>query len=254
MSSLEKVKPVVVISGGAQGIGWATAQSFAAQGYQVAIVDKDIDLARQRVQILGNEHAAYEVDVTQEDSVHLAIEAIIKRYQVIDCLVNNAGLGEQEGTTFEQSLMGFERVVASHLSGCFLLSQAVAQHMAQQAKGAIVNLSSIAGFAGIPARNAYAAAKSGVNAMTRSMACEWGELGIRVNAVAPGYVYTELVKRLEQQGKVDVQAVRARTPLGRLAEPEEIAEAIVFLASERASFITGTTLMVDGGWIANGAA
>lgn len=254
MRAVKQKKPVVVISGGAQGIGWATAQCFAQHGYCVAILDKEYDLAVQRANELGSEHSAYEVDVTSEDSVTLAVEAIVQRYQSIACLVNNAGVGEQPGMTLEQKLSAFEVILATHLSGGFLLSRIVAKQMQRQGKGAVVNLSSIAAFAGIPARNAYAAAKAGLSAMTRSMACEWGELGIRVNAIAPGYVYTELVKKLEQQGKVDVKAIQARTPLRRLAQPEEIAEAIVFLASDKASFITGTTLMVDGGWLANGAA
>lgn len=252
---MDYVKPVVVISGGAQGIGWATAMCFKAQGYSVVILDKNAELAAQRAVDLGVGHQAYEVDVTAEDNVLAVLEQIIAHYQRIDCLVNNAGIGEQQGGTFDQTYSAFTHILTSHLSGCFLLSRTVAQQMKQQnQKGVIVNLGSIAGAMGIPARNAYAAAKAGVSAMTRSMACEWGPLGIRVNAIAPGYTYTDLVKKLEQEGKVDIEAIQHRTPLGRLAQPEEIAEAIVFLASKQASFITGTTLVVDGGWTVNGAA
>lgn len=251
---MEQTKPVVVISGGAQGIGWATAQCFAAQHYRVVILDKNGELAAERVASLGAEHRSYEVDITNESQVTDVIEKVIEHCRHIDCLVNNAGVGEQIGSTFEQSYSAFLQVLQSHLSGCFLLSRAVAQQMVQQSqKGSIVNLGSIAADRGIPARNAYAAAKAGISAMTRSMAVEWGAFGVRVNAVAPGYTYTDLVKKLEQEGKVDVEAIQRRTPLGRMAQPQEIAHAIVFLASEQASFITGTTLSVDGGWTINGS-
>lgn len=126
--------------------------------------------------------------------------------------------------------------------------------MLAQRSGAIVNLGSIAGLAGIPQRNAYSAAKAGIVAMTRSLACEWAREGIRVNAVAPGYVATELVEALERNGQMNLQSIEKRTPMGRLARPDEIARAIGFLASDAASYITGTTLSVDGGWHAYGAA
>lgn len=250
-----ETKPVVVISGAAQGIGWATASGFKDQGYRVVILDKNGELAAQRALELGPEHQAHEVDVTVEDKVLASLEQILHHNQRIDCLVNNAGIGEQPGGTFEQTYTAFTEVLSSHLAGCFLLSRTVAQYMAQQTqKGTIVNVGSFAGMMGLPARNAYAAAKAGISAMTRSMACEWGALGIRVNAVAPGYIYTDLLKKLEREGKVDIAAIQQRTPLGRLAQPEEIADVIVYLASKQASFITGTTLTVDGGWTVNGAA
>jgi len=125
--------------------------------------------------------------------------------------------------------------------------------MLEQGAGAIVNIASIAGLAGIPGRNAYGAAKAGIAAMTRSLACEWARHGVRVNAVAPGYVRTALVDDLVRNGALDSRAIEARTPMRRLAQPDEIAAAITFLASPEASFITGVTLPVDGGWLALGA-
>ena len=125
--------------------------------------------------------------------------------------------------------------------------------MLPRRSGAIVNLASIAGLAGIPARNAYGAAKAGIVAMTRSLACEWARSGLRVNAVAPGYVRTALVDKLVREGALDVAAIEARTPLGRLAEPAEIADVIAFLLSSRASYVTGTCVEADGGWLALGA-
>jgi NAD(P)-dependent dehydrogenase (short-subunit alcohol dehydrogenase family) len=178
---------------------------------------------------------------------------VLERHGRIDALVNNAGVGEQARSTLEQQVDGFDRVLAVHVRGTFLASREAARAMLSQGSGAIVNIASIAGQAGIPGRNAYAAAKAGIAAMTRSMACEWARQGLRVNAVAPGYVRTALVDKLARDGALDTAAIERRTPMGRMARPEEIAEVIAFLASPRASFITGTTLNADGGWLALGA-
>ena len=173
-------------------------------------------------------------------------------------LVNNAGIGDQTGSTIVQNAEAFDRVLAVHLRGTFLMSQAVARTMLQATplptgqRGSMVNLGSIASSIGLPSRNAYSAAKAGIVGMTRAMASEWARDGIRVNAVAPGYVRTALINELERQGALDARGITHRTPMGRMAEPAEIAEAIVFLGSHRASYITGAVLPVDGGWTAFG--
>jgi NAD(P)-dependent dehydrogenase (short-subunit alcohol dehydrogenase family) len=181
------------------------------------------------------------------------VRDLIARCARIDVLVNNAGIGDQSAATVEQTVEGFDRVLGVHLRGTFLMSRECARTMLAQRAGAIVNLASIVGAAGMPGRNAYGAAKAGIAAMTRSMACEWAAAGVRVNAVAPGYVRTALVEKSERAGTLNVAAIHARTPMGRMGRPEEIAEAIAFLASPQASFITGTVLGVDGGWLAHGA-
>lgn len=173
---------------------------------------------------LGDVHLGLACDVTSEQAVKSAISEVLSRFKKIDVLVNNAGIGEQAGGTFTQSVEGFDRVVSVHLRGTFLMCQAVAVGMVESRAGAIVNLGSIAGQAGIPGRNAYGAAKAGIASMTRSMAAEWAPFGVRVNCVAPGYVLTSMVSELIQKGAID-----------------------------RASFITGAVLPVDGGWLALGA-
>jgi NAD(P)-dependent dehydrogenase (short-subunit alcohol dehydrogenase family) len=197
--------------------------------------------------------------VADADAVRAAVQAVQARFGRIDALVNNAGIAEQAGSTLEQTAEGFDRVLAVHLRGTFLVTQAVLAVMrgqprdARGCRGAIVNLGSIAGLGGIPGRNAYSAAKAGVLGMTRALAAEWAREGIRVNAVAPGYVRTALVAQLVARGALDGRALAARTPLGRMAEPDEIADAIAFLASPAASYVTGATLAADGGWSALGA-
>jgi NAD(P)-dependent dehydrogenase (short-subunit alcohol dehydrogenase family) len=251
--------PAVIVTGAAEGIGWATAQAFAAEGWRVALLDLRAEAALARAAELGENHLGLGCDVTQADSVQAAVAAVADRFGRIAALVNNAGIADQTAPTLAQTAAAFDRVLAVHLRGSFLMSQAVLERMRRQPRdvrgnrGALVNLGSIASLAGIPGRNAYSAAKAGLLGMTRALASEWARAGIRVNAVAPGYVRTALVADLVRQGAVDGPAIEHRTPMGRMAEPAEIAEAIVFLASPRASYVTGATLSVDGGWSAFGA-
>ncbi|WP_420177412.1 SDR family NAD(P)-dependent oxidoreductase [Kerstersia gyiorum] len=248
----------ILITGAAQGIGWATARHMADSGWRVGILDLDAAQASQCAAELGPAHLGLGCDVSQEDSVRDAVAAAIAHFGRIHALINNAGIGEQVAPTLEQSAAGFNHLLSIHLGGAFLMSQAVAAHMLHQQadargnRGAIVNTGSIASFVGIPARNAYSAAKAGILGMTRAMAVEWGNQGIRVNAIAPGYVTTALTLALQDKGALDMQAIARRTPLGRLGEPEEIAAAAAFLVSPAASYITGTTLSVDGGWAVKG--
>ncbi|MFC5522147.1 SDR family oxidoreductase [Polaromonas jejuensis] len=250
---------VAIVTGAADGIGWACAQRLAADGYRVALLDLRAEAAQARAAELGAGHLGLACNVTEPAGVEAALAAVVAQWGRIDVLVNNAGIGDQTGATVQQNVEAFDRVLAVHLRGTFLMSQAVARVMLQtdavagRGRGAIVNLGSIASVTGLPSRNAYSAAKAGVLGMTRAMASEWARAGIRVNAVAPGYVRTALVAELERKGAVDGKGIAHRTPMGRMAEPAEIAEAIAFLASARASYITGAVLPVDGGWTTFGA-
>lgn len=259
MANASTHAPTAVVTGAADGIGWATAERFAAAGWRVALLDLREEAARTRAAALGDDHIAIACDVTDAASVRKAVASVAERFGRIDALVNNAGISEQNAPTLEQTPEGFDRVLAVNLKGAFLMTQAVLATMRSQARdargqrGAIVNLGSIASLAGIPGRNAYSAAKAGVLGMTRALASEWARDGIRVNAVAPGYVRTALVADLVQRGAIDAHAIAARTPLGRMAEPAEIADAIFFLSSPASSYVTGAVLSVDGGWTAFGA-
>jgi NAD(P)-dependent dehydrogenase (short-subunit alcohol dehydrogenase family) len=245
---------VALVTGAAAGIGWATARRFAAAGHAVALLDLRLDLARERAAELGENSLALQCDVSSEDEVKEAIGAVLDRFGRLDAVVNNAGIGNPHVPTLEQDVKSFERILRIHLSSTFMISREAARIMLEAGRGTIVNISSIAGVTGLPRRNAYGAAKAGIIAMTRSMACEWAGGGIRVNAVAPGFVATELVRRLEEDGSINIPRLESRVPMGRLARPEEIAEAIFFLCSPAASYITGSVLSVDGGWAAFGDA
>lgn len=244
---------VAVVTGAGDGIGWATAQRLAQDFAHVVIADVRADVAEKRAAELGAGHLGLGCDVTSEADVIALMKKVKERFGRIDALVNNAGIGEQTVMTLEQTVEAFDRILAVHVRGTFLASREAGRVFVEQQSGAIVNISSIAGLQGHPGRNAYGAAKAGISTMTAAMAGEWARDGIRVNAVAPGYVLTDLVKDLAAKGALDLADLEQCTPMGRTADPKEIAEAIAFLASDRASYITGVTLPVDGGWASFGA-
>jgi NAD(P)-dependent dehydrogenase (short-subunit alcohol dehydrogenase family) len=239
---------VVLITGAAAGIGWAAAQRFAAQGARVLIADIDADRAANRAGELGAAHGSFGVDMAQPEQVAEMVRYSVSRLGGLDILVNNAGRTDTDGVgVIDQPVSVFENLVAVNLRGSLVAAEQAAAVMRRSGGGAIVNIASGAALRPLPFRNGYSASKAGVLAMTRHHACAWACDGIRVNAVAPGYTRTELVDALIARGRIDPVAVARRIPLGRMAMPEEIAAAIAFLASPRASSITGSTFLVDGG-------
>jgi NAD(P)-dependent dehydrogenase (short-subunit alcohol dehydrogenase family) len=233
---------VAVITGGASGIGAATARRFAAEGARVAVLDRDPEGAEAIAdEVDGKAHA---VDVRDGDAVELAINRIVGAVGRIDVLVNNAGTGDLRPLhTVDDKL--WHRLIDVNLTGTFNATRAVVPHMLAAGRGAIVNNASLSGL--LPTRNeaAYSAAKAGVIALTKSGALEYGPT-IRVNCVAPGHVRTPLTIVWEQIPEA-FEPIAEAIPLGRIGEADEIAEVILFLASDRASYVTGQTLVVDGG-------
>ena len=175
----------------------------------------------------------------------------VQRFGRIDILLNNAGVSVNK-PSLELTVDEWRRGIDINLNGSFICAQAAARRMVEQSSGVIVNIASMYGVVAAPQRAAYCASKAGVVALTKTLAVEWAAYGIRVNAIGPGYTLTALVEELGKDGRLDLDALRRRTPLGRLGTPEEIAQLALFLASDRAAFVTGHTLVADGGWTANG--
>jgi NAD(P)-dependent dehydrogenase (short-subunit alcohol dehydrogenase family) len=241
-----------LVTGGASGIGLATARLLAQLGAKVAINDLDAAKAMDAAKSIGPGHLGVAGDIADEVCVQSMVEQVVGAFGSITILVNNAGIPDSGKPTLDLGLDDWRKVIDIHATGTFLVSRAVAPHMIRGGGGAMVNLSSVAGTVGIPSRTAYSFAKAGILMLTRTLACEWAAHKIRVNAVAPGYVATPLIQGLVRDGIIDPTRILNRTPMGRLAQPHEIAAVIAFLASPLASYVTGAVLPVDGGWAAYG--
>lgn len=243
----------VLITGAGAGIGRATALAFARLGATVAVTDVDGDAAQAVAAEIardGGRALPWTLEVAREAEVEAVVAEVLARFGGIDVLVNNAGVGARVATV-DMPTERWDRVVEVGLSGTFYGARAVGRHMTAQRRGAIVNVSSIMGLVGggLYPNAAYHAVKGALVNLTRALALEWAPFGVRVNAVAPAFVRTRLVEPLLAEPQM-AQAILDATPLGRLVEPEEVAAAIVFLASDAAAMITGHTLPIDGGWTA----
>ena len=238
---------VALITGAGSGIGRATAVRLAREGYGVACVDVDHASARETAAMLAD-GVGIGADVTVEAEVIAAVEQTVQHYGRLDVLCNNAGIGSVHRVE-EETVEHFDRVLSVCVRGTFLFSKYALPHL-RQSRGCIVNTSSVAALVGLRNRAAYCAAKAAVLALTKAMAVDHVEEGIRVNAVCPGTVDSPWVGRLlaaaEDPAEMRRQLI-GRQPMGRLGTPEEIAEAIAYLASPQAAFVTGTGLVIDGG-------
>lgn len=237
---------VVLITGGAAGIGKATVDAFLAAGARVWIWDVNPESVTAAVATWaqsGHKVQSDLVDVSDYSAVELAMQRILAADNRLDVLVNNAGI------TMDRSLLKmdpatWQKVIDVNLTGVFNCSRVAAEIMAAQGSGVILNASSVVGLYGNFGQTNYAATKAGVIGMTKTMARELGRKGIRVNAVAPGFIATEMVQKMPQEV---IDGMVSKTPVGRMGTPDDIANAYVFLASDQASFITGTVISVDGG-------
>jgi NAD(P)-dependent dehydrogenase (short-subunit alcohol dehydrogenase family) len=244
---------VAIITGAAQGIGRATALALSAAGAAIVIVDIDAAASEELAERIGGgggRATTALVDVSDEAAVDHAIAQAVSVFGRIDILVNNAGLGARTPSV-ELDTGSWRRAMAVGLDGAFYCSRAAGRHMIARESGAIVNVSSIMGLCGggLYPNLAYHAAKGGLVNLTRALALEWAPHGVRVNAVAPTFARTRLTEKLLSDPAME-SAIIASTPLARLVEPEEVAYAIHFLASDAARMITGHTLPIDGGWLA----
>lgn len=241
---------VVLVTGASEGIGAATAQLFAEHGADLAIAARRPDKLEQRAQSItaetGRRCLYVAADVTEPDQVKRLVDRTLEEYGRIDILINNAGNSVRSSMRkLTPALWQWGR--ALNLDSAAYCTMEVGKHFIEKKSGVIVNLSSVAGLTGVMGEVPYSAGKAGIQMLTRVVAAEWGPYGIRVNCVAPGMTATEKMQQRVASGAYDLQAVTAKFPLRRLGTCEEVAYAILFLASDYASYITGQTLAVDGG-------
>ena len=243
---------VVVVTGGGKGIGAAVAARFAANGDLVVIADRDISAAQDTAARIGNGCEAIALDVTDEAQVVQAFADIRSRHGKVDVLINNAAIADNFAPAFDQKSTDLKRVLDVNLSGAFVCAREAIRAM--EPGGVVLNLGSINTFLPFAPRHAYGASKAAIDMLTRCLAAELGQQGLRTATVAPGYIRTPGVAALESGGHIDTAAIRRRIPMGDMGRPEDIADAAFFLASDDASYINGSILYVDGGWTSFGNA
>jgi NAD(P)-dependent dehydrogenase (short-subunit alcohol dehydrogenase family) len=243
---------IALVTGASRGIGAAIATGLADAGADVALVARstdEIEALADKIRAGGRRAIAITTDVTDPDQVKACVARTIEELGGIDVLVNNAG-----GTKFMAPVLdlrpdGWHKAITLNLDSVFTMCQEVGKHMVARGRGSVINVSSVAGLRGSPGLAYYAAAKHGVIGLTKSLAIEWGDSGVRVNAICPGWVKTELNRAYWEDDAVAAQFVKDQ-PIKRWAEPEEIAAAAIWLASDIAGYVTGTAIVIDGGVMA----
>lgn len=246
------VGKVVLVTGGSLGIGQAAALAFAAAGAQVVIAARRVDEGEAVVECIkqaGGAASFVQTDVSKSAAVQALIEQIIERYGQLDCAFNNAGVAGAGVPTHEHSEEAWDQIVDINLKGVWLCMKYELAQMIKQGKGAIVNNSSVLGFSGLGSA-AYAASKHGIVGLTRTAALEYVKQGIRVNAVCPGVIDTPMIDARLAHNPQGIDRYLAAQPIGRLGRSEEVAQAVLWLCSDAASFVTGHAMAIDGGFLA----
>jgi NAD(P)-dependent dehydrogenase (short-subunit alcohol dehydrogenase family) len=243
---------VAIITGGAAGIGLAAAELFASRGASVVIADIDAVAGEQAVASLPEGQAIFtRTDVSQEEDVQAMVAKAVEQFGRLDYAVNNAGVGGAAATTAEYTLDDWRRVIDINLTAVWLCMKYELNEMLKNGSGAIVNVSSILSMVGFATAPAYVASKHGVNGLTKTAAVEYATQGIRVNTVSPGFIYTAMLEKAGMaKGTELYDQIAGLHPMQRMGTPEEAANLIVWACSDEASFVTGATLLVDGGYTA----
>jgi NAD(P)-dependent dehydrogenase (short-subunit alcohol dehydrogenase family) len=250
---MEKIfeNKVALVTGGSFGIGKATAIEFAKRGARVVVVDWIEDSATlNEIKELGGTATFFKCDVSKSSDISQMIDQTIKKFGRLDFAVNNAGIEGANAPTHECTEENWDKTININLKGLWLCMKAEIPLMLKQGKGAIVNVASIAGLIGFPGLPAYVVSKHGVIGLTKTAALENAKEGIRINAVCPGVIKTQMIDRVTGKDKIVEKQYEDMEPVGRMGTPEEVAEAIVWLCSDASSFVTGHAMNVDGGWLA----
>jgi NAD(P)-dependent dehydrogenase (short-subunit alcohol dehydrogenase family) len=243
---------VAIVTGGAGGIGRATAVAFARKGARVVVADVDTPGGQETVEMIeteGGQALFVETDVSDSDDVQKMVQQTIDAYGRLDIAFNNAGIEGEQAPTAEGSEDNWDRVIDINLKGVWLCMREEIPHMFEQGGGAIVNMSSVAGRVGFENLPAYVASKHGVLGLTKTAALEYATQDVRVNAVCPGVIHTEMIDRVTGGDEEMLEAYAKMAPVERMGEPQEVADAVVWLCSRKASFVTGHALTVDGGYV-----
>jgi NAD(P)-dependent dehydrogenase (short-subunit alcohol dehydrogenase family) len=241
-----------MVTGASRGIGEAIAKGFAGAGADLILVSRNMAALKtvsKEIEALGRKALPLAADLGKPETIQEATDKAVKAFPRIDILVNNAGISPVLKKTEELALSQWEEIIRVNLTGTFLFCQSVGKIMIRQGGGNIINMVSVGAVVGFPRQVAYCATKGGILQLTRVLAIEWARHTIRVNAIGPSYLETELTKGM-RESKAISQNLLQRTPLGRFGKPDEVVGAALYLASEASSYVTGQIIFVDGGWLA----
>lgn len=248
---MKSFDPVALVTGGSRGIGKAICLAMTRKGIKVGVNylrNGSADEALTIIEKEGGTAIGLQADVSKESDVNSMVKKMVEKFGRIDYLINNAGMSDQIIPIVEQDNQCWQRLIDIHLKGTYLCSKEAAKIMIQNNAGRIINLSSVVGLRGFPMRTAYGPAKAAIMNLTKVLAIEWAKYNINVNAIAPGAIRTEMLEDFIQRGIFNENELIQKIPMGRLGTGHEIAEVILFLCSTGANYITGETIVVDGGW------